>query len=461
MALAWITAAGLAACASAPTSDSDDGSLERSHLEQVLAGYRDMGFLTGTTEFPVVGRVVALRGPEDSAFVGVVASMPPSALEFNREGRLFAASYQVLATIRSADDTVGRINRREIVRVDDFTETADTDERIFFQHFVKLPAGDYDIDVTFRELSSREQGSCTFGVRIPRAGVPQYQLSTPLVAYRATPRQAYGQPPPVILSPRSTVDVGSPPLYLLVEDYSAASGLLRVGVRTEGLELWAQNLEPETPGAGPASVIVPLPMSALLPGRSEVFVTRMENGATRSAPLMVGLDDEWAYTSFALAVDHLRYVVDPDSLEMWVEAAQSDRVRLWADFWEATDTDPDSPENEFLDVYFERMTLANQRYAEPGIPGWRTDRGRALIQLGEPDREFARGGLEVGERPLIEWVYDESLPFGVRLTFVDETDFGVFTLTQRSRITLRQAHRKLRDMQLSGEVGPEDQDPSG
>jgi GWxTD domain-containing protein len=438
-----------AACASSP-SRADEEVDAPTHVELILHDYQEMGLLTGGSDFPVVGRVVALRGPGDSAFVGLVASMPPSALSFAREGPLFAASYQVLATFTAGADTVRRLNRREIVRVDDFAETASGEERVFFQHFVKLGPGSYDIDVTLRELARRSQGTRRFSVTIPRSDAPQYGLSTPLVAFRATPRRAYEQPPPLIVSPRSTVTAGGSPLFLVAEDYSAQGGRLRVGVRIEDQELWAETVDPEDSApTGLATAVVPLPVSALPPGLSEVFVLRLRDGVTRSAPLLVALDDEWAFASFERAVEHLRYALDPDSLEAWVTAPVPERARLWRDFWRATDPDPATLENEFLGDYFDRMSRASERFEEIGNPGWRTDRGRALVQLGEPDTQLARGGRNLGAKSQIEWVYDESLPFAVRLVFVDESDFGVFTLTQRSRIALRQAFRKIREMKES------------
>lgn len=444
----------LSACASGPSDGAGMGSPVAGNIQQGLLDYQEAGFLAGDADFPVVGRVVALRGPGDSAFVGLVASMSPAALEFARDGSLFAASYQVLAVVTSGRDTVRQVNRREVVRVDDFAETAVTEERVFFQHFIKLAPGTYDVEVTFRELSSRREGSRLFGVYIPVPSVPQFQLSVPLLAFRAVARQSYEQPPAAILAPRSSVDLGRPPLLLWAEDYSADPGELEVGVRDQDLLLWSRTTDPQAAPEGPATAIVPLPPRNLLPGRADLYVKRTGDGAVRSAPVLVALDDEWAFASFATAVDHLRYLVAPDSLEGWIDADGPERVRLWDEFWEATDTNPDTPENELLAEYFARMSAANRLYAEPGIPGWRTDRGRALVQLGEPDREVVQGGVEVGDRPEIEWVYEKALPFGVRLTFVDETDFGVFNLDQRSRLVLREAHRQLRRMQQSGELQP-------
>jgi hypothetical protein len=190
-AVALVAAIALgASCSSTPPPEDIDGG-GVSHAEQALADYGRMGFLTGTPDFPVIGRVVAFRGPGDSAYVAVLASMSPKALRFARERALFAASYQVLATAVSGTDTVRRMNRREIVRLEDFAETASDDERIFFQRFMTLPSGSYEITLTVRELASRDQASRAFQVEVPPFGEPGGRITDPIVALRAVARQAY------------------------------------------------------------------------------------------------------------------------------------------------------------------------------------------------------------------------------------------------------------------------------
>ena len=58
------------------------------HVALALDGYRDRGFLAGTIEFPVVGRLILLQGPADSAWLGFAASMSPAALRFLRQRSL-------------------------------------------------------------------------------------------------------------------------------------------------------------------------------------------------------------------------------------------------------------------------------------------------------------------------------------------------------------------------------------
>lgn len=467
---AWLRVGvvALVACSSNPPPPEDlDADNRVDHIERALADYSRMGFLTGTRDFPVVGRVVVFRGPGDSAYVALTASMPPAALRFAREHTLFASSYQVLASVVAGLDTVLRMNRREIVRVEDFTETASEEELIFFQRFLTLPAGTYDLTFTLRELTTRDQASREFVVEVPEFGERGGRISVPVLALRAVPRQAYSQRPPVIIAPRSTAAASRRPPLLLVEVYDETSDTLNLRVTQHGAPLWEQVLVPELAiGAvpGPRTVLTTLPISRIPPGVAELTVAT-EDGVETRTPLLLALDVEWAFADWDEVVEHLMYAMPSDSLERWADASVRERAELWTMFWEATDLDPQTPRNEYLKRYFDRMSEAESRYPEPGISGWRTDRGRTHVQLGEADQEHVRGGGQTGEPRQIEWTYDESLPFEVRLRFVDQNDFGVFRLEQRSRLVLRDAFRELRDLERSGEwVDPseaEDEDDEG
>jgi len=55
-------------------------------------------------------------------------------------------------------------------------------------------------------------------------------------------------------------------------------------------------------------------------------------------------------------------------------------------FWKHRDPTPNSPENEFKTEHYKRIAYANRYLGRDAPrPGWRTDRGRIHIILGEPN----------------------------------------------------------------------------
>jgi GWxTD domain-containing protein len=82
----------------------------------------------------------------------------------------------------------------------------------------------------------------------------------------------------------------------------------------------------------------------------------------------------------------VRYLLSHDEFERYGKLRAADaRMAFVARFWRRFDNDPDSEENEFKTRFFRLCELADQRFGVSGFAGWRTDRGRVLILLGEPD----------------------------------------------------------------------------
>jgi hypothetical protein len=89
------------------------------------------------------------------------------------------------------------------------------------------------------------------------------------------------------------------------------------------------------------------------------------------------------------------------------------------------------------------------RYNEDGTPGWITDRGMALVGLGEPDQIIDQGIGDVGVRGRAQvWEYRQHR---LQLVFVDQTGFGRWRLTTSSDADLQAV---LRDALAHGWVAP-------
>src|SRR6185295_17409776 len=78
-----------------------------------------------------------------------------------------------------------------------------------------------------------------------------------------------------------------------------------------------------------------------------------------------------------------------------------ERDQFIEQFWLRRDPDPDTPENEYKEEYYQRIQYANEKFAS-GIPGWRTDRGRIYIMFGKPDELESHPAGGSYERPSYE-----------------------------------------------------------
>jgi GWxTD domain-containing protein len=94
-------------------------------------------------------------------------------------------------------------------------------------------------------------------------------------------------------------------------------------------------------------------------------------------------------------------------------------------FWARRDPDPGTPGNPFRENFSRLVEAADLLYAENGVRGSLTDRGRALILLGAPT------GLRVSNQEALEWDPATSASDNVRVRYLpleiwtyEAEDFG-------------------------------------
>ncbi len=109
-----------------------------------------------------------------------------------------------------------------------------------------------------------------------------------------------------------------------------------------------------------------------------------------------------------------------------------ERDRFIEVFWEKRDPYPATPENEFRDEHYRRIEYANEYLGRDTFrEGWRTDRGRYYILLGEPrERHSFDGYNEVVSSEI--WFYQgdvrKGLPSFFYLVFFKRHDIGEYRL---------------------------------
>ncbi|MFQ6081907.1 MAG: GWxTD domain-containing protein [Candidatus Aminicenantia bacterium] len=93
----------------------------------------------------------------------------------------------------------------------------------------------------------------------------------------------------------------------------------------------------------------------------------------------------------------VRFIITKEERKIFLELPASEREKFKKEFWKKRDPDPDTEENEFKKIYFERINEATRLFRGEGRPGWLTDRGRIYIFFGPPFlRRRYEGGLYGG-----------------------------------------------------------------
>ena len=127
------------------------------------------------------------------------------------------------------------------------------------------------------------------------------------------------------------------------------------------------------------------------------------------------------------------YIIVPLEREVFLKL-ETDRERnLFIEaFWEHRDPMPATPENEFKKEHYRRINYVNHFYGRvTPKPGWRTDRGRIYIILGEPNDIQRFEGKSMTYASVV-WFYQGKtnlgLPPGFHLVFFQEGGTGEYRL---------------------------------
>ena len=423
-------------------SGEPGGTSEESitQLFNAEAYYRKLGRLATGQPLPFVGSIAFTAGSGDSTLAIVGLSLENRSLGFQREGNGFVARYRVDMMLKPDGGEAIGVSRDELVRVATFQETQRADESVLFQQVFKVRPGRYHLTTTLRDPATGSTTSAESDVEAPafRRG----STSAPIIAYQVRGRGELDDTLSLVLNPRGAVAYGGDSLLAYVEGYGF-TGPTRVPieVRTETDSVLYSDSLTFRGGQAVESQVLKLRPDSLALGALTVSVGQ---GTTRrEVTALVSFSAAWVVTNYDQMLDLLRYFGNDRLLDSIRNAPAADRPALWRLFWRETDPDKSTSENEAINTYFTRLVIANQRFRDEGVAGWRTDRGEVFIALGEPDESFETTPGQVGGR-LLRWNYINQR---LAVFFQDETGFGRYRLTPGSRSEFERVVARLRRLE--------------
>jgi GWxTD domain-containing protein len=394
--------------------------------------YKQMGLLAAAAPVSLVGKTTfyATRSP-DTTLVLASISLPNRALTFAREGERYSAPYEVHLRIARGDVEVASINALEVVRVGTFREVNRSDESVIFQHFFRVSPGSYSLSLLVRDVGGARMATQDAQLTVPR--IPSTGLSTPLVIYEASPRSALDSTPHLLASPRSTAVFGKDSLVsIFLEAYGGGDrARLNYVVTNDAQERIFSDSAVLARTGSLFSGTVQIPISTVGLGISKVSFTRAGTADTASIPIFVSFGEDVPIMSLANMIDYLRFFAPEWRLKPLRAATPAQRASLWAAFLRDTDPIPETPVNEGLESYFERIRQANTQFVNDRNPGWLSDRGMVFVALGEPttitDRTVSDASGPGGGTRVQIWTYQE---YRTQLVFYE--DIGHWRLTRSS-----------------------------
>lgn len=406
-------------------------------LFDVQAYYQSLGRLAAGEPLPFVGSLAFARGPADTTVVVLGLSLENRALSFQREGNGFVARYRVDLSLQGEGRAPITVSRDELVRVATFQETQRSEESILFQQTFRVQPGRYLVTAALRDPATGSAARAELTTEAPAFGAGT--TTAPILVYQARGRAEPSDTLSLVLNPRGAIGYGSDTLLAYIEGYGY-TGPTRVPIemRTETDSVIFRDSLFFRGGQAVESQVLKLRPDSLALGALRLAIG--EGSGRREVAAVVSFSGAWVVSNYEEMLDLLRYFGRDRMLDSIRDATDAERPALWRTFWRETDPDRSTPENEALNTYFTRLSIANRRYRSEGIAGWRTDRGEVFVTLGEPDETFETLPGQVGGR-LLRWNY---INLRLAILFHDETGFGRYRLTPSSRAEYERTLSRLR-----------------
>jgi len=399
--------------------------------------YQRLGRLAAAEPLPFVGTVAFAAGPADSVIGVLGLSLENRALAFQREGNVFVARYRVSLSFKREGAPSVDVAREEVVRVPTFQETLRSDESILFQQVLRLLPGAYNVSVTVRDVGSTSESRAQAAYTAPTFAAGS--VSAPILAYQATGRGNLADPLNLVLNPRGAVGYGSDTLLAYIEGYGfTRSTTVPFKVLDEQQHVIHEDELRFRGGHQVESQVIRLSPDSVALGELQLVVGEGEH--ERKVSALVSFTQAWVVTNFDEMLDLLRYFGHDEQVNAMRKAPASERAKMWREFYAATDPNNVTPENEALNQYFSRISQANQRFTDEGVPGWRTDRGEVYISLGAPDEAVENSPGTTANR-ILRWAY---INLRLELFFRDESGFGRLRLLPSSRADYERTLARLR-----------------
>jgi len=407
------------------------------------------------------------RSPDDHTYVETYISLPRSTLMYvpSPDGRL-RAEFLVDALLLSGSDTVAHRAWRNVNFADSLAETQGSFSLFTVGQF-NVPRNNYRMDLLVADLASRDTARAVFDIKaiaFPDSGLC---LSDLQLAAQISRDSTHGQFTKgnylVVPNPPGIYGTALPILYFYAEVYNLTYGhpgdsaSYRVNYSIFNGEGQRVKVFPSSrkakPGTSAVEVgglnIITLPSGTyylalevvdptngerasvmkkfFVYREGETFASQPQKASTgKGSP---GLDADRYNVMSEKELDHefevTRYINTAEDRATWKKLNVAGKRNFLREFWARMDQTPGTPENEFKQDYLARVAEANAVFK--GLrEGWKTDRGRILLQYGRPD-EIERFPFSAENKAYHIWHY-YSIQGGVMFVFVDKREMGDFEL---------------------------------
>jgi GWxTD domain-containing protein len=379
---------------------------------------------------------IAFAGTGNEARLDVFVQVSHDALTFVKQDELYSASYELtLSLLDSAGGLVSEKTWTEEIKGVSYDQSTSTSAFRTTQRMFRVQPGNYHLTATLQDQESKTRRRIE--VRIPVTDFSQggFALSDIFLLARVSQKGDVRS-----IQPNVGANVGelSDPFHFYLELYNRVPVDSVRMVTTILNEKKDKAVEIDTLlalHAGKNEAILHASQGKLPLGDYRLFVRAypvhadpsIDEGylAVTNRQIMI----RWRGMPKSLkdmdeAIEQVRYIAKDDEWSKLKEAnTPEEKQARFLEFWKKRDPNPNTPRNERMEDYYQRVAYANKHFGHYQ-PGWRTDMGMVYLIFGPPNN-VERHPFDIDSKPYEVWTYyDISYSF----VFLDETGFGDYRL---------------------------------
>jgi GWxTD domain-containing protein len=379
---------------------------------------------------------IAFAGTGNENRLDVFVQVSHDALTFVKQDELYNASFEVtLSLLDSAGGLVNEKSWTEEIKGVSFDQSISSNAFRTTQRMFRVQPGPYRLSATLQDLESKTRRRIEVQVPVTDFSRGTFALSDVFLLARVSQKGDVRS-----IQPNVTANVGelSDPFYFYLELYNR--------VPVDSVRLVTTVLNDKKDRALEVDTLV-----ALRPGKNEKILHVSQGKLplgdyrlfVRAYPMRADPSIEEGYLAVTNrqiivrwrgmpkslndldeAIEQVRYIAKDDEWSKLKEAkTPEEKQARFLEFWKKRDPNPNTPRNEKMEDYYQRVAYANKHFGHYQ-PGWRTDMGMVYLIFGPPNN-VERHPFDIDSKPYEVWTYyDISYSF----VFLDETGFGDYRL---------------------------------
>jgi len=358
-------------------------------------------------------------------------------LSFVKRDDLYYASYEMTITVLDSQSRL--VNEKlwtEEIKGVTFDQSVSQQLYSLVQRVFEVPPGRYYIATILRDNETKNAKRLTKQIDVPDYSTRDFSLSDIMLVRRLT---IVGEKRTMIPSVSPNVGSLGEPFHIFLEAYNIQKDqdtvkfVVTVFDEAKNKKLQFDTLQTIDPVR--SQVFLRIDHLTFPVGDYTIFVQAFPadySGVGDEASLATTsrkFDVRWTgvpagIKDLDLAISQIQYIAEPKDMDH-INAATTpeEKQKRFLEFWKKKDPNPNTPRNEKMEEYYQRVEFANQNFKHY-IDGWRTDMGMVFIIFGSPSN-VDRHPFDIDSKPYEVWSYYE---LNHQFVFVDESGFGDYRL---------------------------------